>query len=166
VRRYALTNKEVVAIMMQRLVQVDGKVRTDATYPAGFMDVISIEKTDEYFRLLYDTHGRFVVHRISQEEAGYKLCKVRQDRVGKGAVPFIATHDGRTIRYVDPDIKVRLTAPARSASQGGYSRPRVAVERLALWVHTCARISEVCIRVLLLWSAGDWSVPEPEAMLH
>lgn len=110
-RRYALTNKEVVSIMMQRLVQVDGKVRTDATYPAGFMDVVSIEKTDEHFRLLYDTKGRFVVHRISKEEAAYKLCKVRTDRVGKGGVPFVATHDGRTIRYVDPDVKVRFDRP-------------------------------------------------------
>jgi hypothetical protein len=28
-------------------------------------------------RLLYDAKGRFVVHRISAEEANYKLCKVR-----------------------------------------------------------------------------------------
>jgi small subunit ribosomal protein S4e len=35
--KYALTKKEVVSIVMQRLVKVDGKVRTDATYPAGFM---------------------------------------------------------------------------------------------------------------------------------
>lgn len=109
--RYALTNKEVVSIMMQRLIQIDGKVRTDATYPAGFMDVISIEKTDEHFRLLYDTKGRFVVHRISKEEAAYKLCKVRTDRLGKGGVPFVATHDGRTIRYVDPDVKVSSSKP-------------------------------------------------------
>jgi ribosomal protein S4E len=27
--------------------------------------------------------------------------------VGKGGVPYIATHDGRTIRYPDPDIRVR-----------------------------------------------------------
>ncbi len=40
---------------MQRLIKVDGKVRTDATYPSGFMDVISIDTTDEYFRLVYDT---------------------------------------------------------------------------------------------------------------
>jgi small subunit ribosomal protein S4e len=26
---------------------------------------------------------------------------------GKGGIPYIATHDGRTIRYPDPDIKVR-----------------------------------------------------------
>ena len=35
--KYALTNHEVKMICMQRLVKVDGKVRTDATYPAGFM---------------------------------------------------------------------------------------------------------------------------------
>lgn len=52
-------------------------MRTDATFPAGFMDVIEIEKTGEQFRLVYDVKGRFVVHRISPEEATYKLAKVR-----------------------------------------------------------------------------------------
>jgi hypothetical protein len=32
-----LTGREVISIVNQRLVKVDGKVRTDATYPAGFM---------------------------------------------------------------------------------------------------------------------------------
>ena len=52
--KYALTGKEVKYILMQRLVKVDGKSRTDSTYPAGFMDTVSIEKTGEHFRLLYD----------------------------------------------------------------------------------------------------------------
>ena len=52
--KYALTGKEVKYILMQRLVKIDGKARTDSTYPAGFMDTISIEKTNEHFRLLYD----------------------------------------------------------------------------------------------------------------
>jgi hypothetical protein len=55
-----------MSILMQRLVKVDGKVRTDSTYPAGFMDVIDIEKTDEHFRLIYDSKGRFVTHRITK----------------------------------------------------------------------------------------------------
>lgn len=87
--KYALTNCEVTKIVMQRLIKVDGKVRTDPNYPAGFMgrmwgtafffgnvqcnhivsDVISIEKTGEYFRLIYDVKGRFTVHRITAEEA-------------------------------------------------------------------------------------------------
>lgn len=35
--KYALNGKEVTKILAQRLVKVDGKVRTDACYPAGFM---------------------------------------------------------------------------------------------------------------------------------
>jgi len=107
--KYALTGKEVQQILKQRLVKVDGKVKTDTTYPAGFMDVVEIEKTDEHFRLVYDTKGRFVVHRISREEAAYKLCKVKRLDVGKGGVPHVTTHDGRTIRYPDPEIKANDT---------------------------------------------------------
>ena len=32
-------------------------------------DVVQIPKTDEVFRLLYDVKGRFVLHRITKEEA-------------------------------------------------------------------------------------------------
>jgi ribosomal protein S4E len=35
--KYALTRQEVVQIVMRRLVKVDHKIRTDITYPAGFM---------------------------------------------------------------------------------------------------------------------------------
>eukprot|EP00192_Tetraselmis_astigmatica_P018779 CAMPEP_0117659038 /NCGR_PEP_ID=MMETSP0804-20121206/6207_1 /TAXON_ID=1074897 /ORGANISM="Tetraselmis astigmatica, Strain CCMP880" /LENGTH=258 /DNA_ID=CAMNT_0005465645 /DNA_START=91 /DNA_END=867 /DNA_ORIENTATION=+ len=103
--KYALNGKEGNAILMQRLVKVDGKVRTEKAYPAGFMDVIDIDKTDEHFRLVYDTKGRFVVHRISKEEAAYKLCKVKTVVFGKGGAPHLTTHDGRTLRFPDPDIK-------------------------------------------------------------
>lgn len=94
--KYALNNRETKAVLMQRFVKVDGKVRTDPTYPAGFMDVISIEKTGEHFRLIYDTKGRFAVHRIQAEEAEYKLCKVKRVQLGKGGIPFLVTHDART----------------------------------------------------------------------
>ncbi len=103
--KYAFTRAEVTAILMQRLISVDNKVRTDVNFPAGFMDVISIPKTDEYFRLLYDVKGKFAVHRITKEEAAYKLCRVTRVSVGEKGVPFLGTHDGRTIRYPDPDIK-------------------------------------------------------------
>ncbi|KAL3691996.1 hypothetical protein R1sor_005647 [Riccia sorocarpa] len=74
--KYALTYREVVPIVMQRLIQIDWKVRTDKCYPAGFM-----------------------------EEAKYKLCKVREANFGNKGVPYISTNDGRTIRYPDPLIK-------------------------------------------------------------
>ncbi|KAL0824234.1 hypothetical protein Bca101_047911 [Brassica carinata] len=103
--KYALTYREVISILMQRHIQVDGKVRTDKTYPAGFMDVVSIPKTNENFRLLYDTKGRFRLHSIKDEEAKFKLCKVRTISFGQKGIPYLNTYDGRTIRYPDPLIK-------------------------------------------------------------
>jgi len=91
---------------MQRQVQVDGRVRTDVTFPAGFMDVVTIPKTNENFRLLYDTKGRYVPVKVDAEEAKFKLGKVVTSRMGPGGIPFIVTHDGKTMRYPDPDTKV------------------------------------------------------------
>jgi small subunit ribosomal protein S4e len=121
--KYALTRRESTMIVMRRFVEVDGKVRTDINFPAGFMDVITIDKTDERFRLLYDVKGRFVLHRITKEEVGYKLCRVQRVSTAKkasigrnplqhgqlGAIPYLVTHDGRTIRYADPIVKVNDT---------------------------------------------------------
>ncbi|WFD35417.1 hypothetical protein MCUN1_002271 [Malassezia cuniculi] len=104
--KYALTGREVQSITAQRLIKVDGKVRTDPTYPTGFQDVVSIEKSGEHFRILYDVKGRFVVHRITAEEASYKLLKVKKVQLGAKGIPQVVTHDGRTLRYPDPLIRV------------------------------------------------------------
>ena len=193
--KYALTRRESMMILMQKLVKIDGRVRTELNYPAGFMgawtrreraaagracararararvrraeegappdgpaqrsaelrlplhstqqqqtrrlsaprpasspplpalarprpwrparlvprspaaDVIEIPQSDDRMRLLYDTKGRFVLHKISSEEAGFKLCRVVGSGTQARQVPYITTHDGRTIRYPDPAIK-------------------------------------------------------------
>jgi len=107
--KYALTYREVKMIVMQRLIKVDGKVRSDMFFPAGFMDVVQIEKTKENFRLLYNTKGRFTLHKIVKEEASYKLCRVKKVMRGPKGIPYCVTHDGRTIRYPDPDVKTNDT---------------------------------------------------------
>ena len=82
-----------------------------APCPCAFplSDVVGLEKSNEFFRLLYDVRGRFAVHRIGAEEAKYKLCRVKQLEMGKKKVPYIVTHDGRTIRYPDPLVAVNDT---------------------------------------------------------
>jgi small subunit ribosomal protein S4e len=107
--KYALTNKECMQICMERCVKVDGKVRTDHNYPSGFMDVIELEKSNDRFRLMYDTKGRFVLHRVDREESQYKLCRVQKVYIAANKIPVAVTHDGRTIRYPDPDVKVNDT---------------------------------------------------------
>jgi len=107
--KYALTKREVTMILMQRLVKVDGKVRTDPTYPAGFMDVIKIEKVNKLFRLLFDTKGRFVAQPVPETEGKFKLCKIRKRSTGLKGIPYVTTHDARTIRYPDPLVQVNDT---------------------------------------------------------
>jgi len=118
--KYALTRREVVQIVMRRLVEVDHKIRTDINYPAGFQDVLTIPKTDEKYRLLYDVKGRFTLTRIQADEAKFKLCKIVKKGTGSkasigrnpahtgpaGSIPYGVTHDGRTVRYIDPTAKV------------------------------------------------------------
>lgn len=107
--KYALTGAEANAICMSKLVKVDGKVRADVNFPTGFMDVVELEKSGDQFRMLYDTKGRFVLHKISDEEKQFKLCRVTKLDVTKKMTPYIVTHDARTIRYPDPLIKVNDT---------------------------------------------------------
>jgi len=125
--KYALTRREVVMIVMRRNVEVDKRTRTDINFPTGFQDVIEIAKTDDHFRVLYDVKGRFVLHSVSADEANWKLARVNKLTVGSKAsvgrnpfatgknasakgiaasIPYVVTHDGRTIRYIDPVVKV------------------------------------------------------------
>jgi small subunit ribosomal protein S4e len=67
--------------------------------------------------------GRFTLHKINDKEASFKLCRVVQVGTAKkatigrnpfvngalSAIPYVVTHDGRTIRYPDPLIKVSDT---------------------------------------------------------
>merc|ERR1711959_565835 len=60
-------------------VKVDNKVRRDKKYPVGLMDVISIPKTGDCYRMLYDVKGRFTLVKIkNKEEQNMKLCKIKK----------------------------------------------------------------------------------------
>merc|ERR1712110_350749 len=90
---------------MGRQIKIDNKIRTDHKFPAGLMDVVTIEKTKATFRLLYDLKGRFAMHKISPEEGKYKLLRVKDVCKGSKGVTHCVTHDGRTVRFPHPYIK-------------------------------------------------------------
>lgn len=117
--KYAKNVHEVKSILKQRLVKIDGKVRTDHKFPCGFMDVIQLEKSNENFRLIYDVKGRFCVHRITPTEAKYRLSKVKSVFTGPKGIPYLTTTDGRTFRYPDPNVKtndsIQVTLDAKGA---------------------------------------------------
>ena len=106
--KYALSRDEARKIVKDKegLIKVDGKLRRDPRFPLGTMDVVTIEKTNEHFRILLDIKGKFQPHRVKAEEAQFKLCKIVKKFIGKSKVPYIVTHDGRTIRFPNPDIQL------------------------------------------------------------
>lgn len=110
--------------------------------------MVQIEKTGENFRILYDTKGRFVVHRITEEEAKYKLCKVKKMQVGTKSVPFIVTHDGRTFRYPDPLIHpqdtIRLNLETNKIE--GHIKFEVGNEAIVTGGHSMGRVGVIIHR--------------------
>jgi len=112
--KYALTAREARVILNDNKIneaniRIDGKVRRDEKFPTGFMDVVSIEKTGENFRVLYDVKGRFILRSITSDEAKYKLARIKRKEVGPNKIPYVVTNDGRTIRFPHPDIDVADT---------------------------------------------------------
>lgn len=105
--KLSLTGRESKLIVCAKdgNLAIDGKIRKDPKYPVGFMDVLTILKTKQNYRLLYDCKGKFGLNKISPSEAEYKLCKVKARAMGAKGIPYIVTHDGRTIRFPSPDIK-------------------------------------------------------------
>merc|ERR1712054_10034 len=73
--KYALNGQECKRILNDKdnEVKIDNRVRRNQKYPVGLMDVISIPKTGENYRMLYDVKGRFTLVKIKQKEADFKL---------------------------------------------------------------------------------------------
>jgi len=107
--KYALSGRECDIILGDKdnHVKVDNKVRRDKKYPVGLMDVVSIPKTGDCYRMLYDIKGRFTLVKLkNKEEQNMKLCKVKKRTMGPNKVPYVVTHDARCLRYADPSIHV------------------------------------------------------------
>ena len=67
--------------------------------------MITLENCSDRFRLLYDVKGRFVLHRIDEAEAQFKLCKVVKRQLSPKKIPFIVTHAVKVNDTVKVDIK-------------------------------------------------------------
>ena len=90
-------SREARFIIGSRQVKVDGKVVTDYKYPVGLMDVVSIEKTKQSFRMLVDYKAKLKLVQIEDEERDWKLARIDNKTViSKGKVQ-INLHDGRNV---------------------------------------------------------------------
>lgn len=92
---YAKNAKEAEKILKSKEVMVDGKIRTDPKFPVGFMDVLSIPKINEDYRVVLDSLGRLDLKKLKKEEATFKLCKIKEKKKIRKGVIQLSLHDGR-----------------------------------------------------------------------
>lgn len=103
-----MDNKEITKILKDKEneVKIDGKVRRNPKFPIGLMDVVTIPKTGDKFRVFYDERRRFTLLKIKDKELNHKLCKIVKVEIGANKIPYAVTHDARTIRFPDSNIHV------------------------------------------------------------
>jgi small subunit ribosomal protein S4e len=90
-------SREARFIIGGRGVTVDGKVVTDYKYPVGLMDVVTILKTKQNFRMLVDYKSKLHLVEIDEAEKGWKLARIdNKSSIKKGKVQ-LNLHDGRCI---------------------------------------------------------------------
>jgi len=91
------TAKEARLLIGRREAAVDGRARTDPKYPVGFMDVVSIPKLKQDYRMLLDAKGRFKLVKIGEAERGWKLVRIEGKTTVGGGKTQLHCHDGRNL---------------------------------------------------------------------
>ena len=130
---YAETAKEARKLINQGKVLVDGKIRRDERFSVGLMDVVELPDAESVFRVLPEHGGRFILHPINKEEAGFKLCRVVGKTTVDGGATQLNLHDGRNLllpdrgdAYAVNDI-VKLEIPDQEITDHVVFKPGVRV---------------------------------------
>ncbi|MHA1303330.1 MAG: 30S ribosomal protein S4e [Candidatus Heimdallarchaeaceae archaeon] len=103
---YARNMSEVKQIISERNILIDGRVRLSRKYPVGFMDVFSLPKINEYYRMIYKPKVGLRLVPISEEDAKFKFCQIKNKTTLKGGLIQLNLHDGRNITLSDEDYTV------------------------------------------------------------
>jgi small subunit ribosomal protein S4e len=93
-------------IIGQREILVDGQITTNYKHPVGFMDVISIPKLKEHYRVMLDNRGKLQLISIPEEESRWKLLRIENKTTVKGGKTQLNLHDGRNILVPKNQYKV------------------------------------------------------------
>lgn len=96
---------EVRQILSRRLVEVDGKARTNEKFPVGLMDVLSFQKSGKHYLVIVDNKGRLAFEEIKKDAASQKLVRVVKKHTAPGGKITYTFHDGRNM-LGDNHVKV------------------------------------------------------------
>ena len=113
--RITKTRKETRQVLREGNFLIDQRKREDYKFPVGLFDIISLPVTKEDFVLIYDTKGKFQLHKIKSENAKTKLCKIVGKTMLKGKKTQLNISGGCNI-IIDKDTykvgdSVKLSIP-------------------------------------------------------
>jgi len=95
--RVCQTAKEVRLLLADRSVLVDGKPVSDLKKGVGLMDVVSLPKTGEAYRMVMDRRGKLQMVKVPEAKASWKLCRIENKTTVPGGKTQLNLHDGRNI---------------------------------------------------------------------
>ena len=109
--------REARFIIGGRGIHVDGRVVTDYKFPVGLMDVVTITKTNQSYRMLIDYKSKLQLLPIEESEKGWKLSRVDDKKVIRKGTVQLNMHDGRCIllpkdQYKTGDV-LKLELPSQ-----------------------------------------------------
>jgi small subunit ribosomal protein S4e len=88
-------SREARFIIGSRTIAVDGKIVTDYKFPVGLMDVVTVLKTKQSYRMLIDYKARLQLVPIDDAEKGWKLARIDNKTVVRQGKVQLNLHDGR-----------------------------------------------------------------------
>jgi small subunit ribosomal protein S4e len=94
---FARNMSEVKRILYERNVVIDGRVKTNRKYPLGFMDVLSLPKMQQHYRMIYTVKKGLRAIPIDEKETTEKLCQIKNKTSIKDGLIQLNLHDGRNI---------------------------------------------------------------------
>lgn len=105
--------EEAEKIIKKGKIEIDGETVTDGKYPIGFMDVLTIEPTEQHYRAGYDEKGRMEFKEINKEEADHKLGQVKRKQKTRNGKTQTTLHDGKNLLDIDADVgdSLKITLP-------------------------------------------------------
>lgn len=111
------TAAEAKRIIGNRDITVDGRPISSHKMPIGLMDVVSIPKLDQHYRMLLDRRGKFRLVKVDEKDKGWKLCRIEGKTTVKAGKVQLNLHDGRNIlldadKYATGDV-LKVEVPSQ-----------------------------------------------------
>jgi len=89
------TLKETKKVISDGEILIDGTVRKSHKFPCGLMDVVSIPKLKQDYRILFNRRGKLTLVPIKSDESTWKLCRIENKLIVKGKQVQLNFHDGQ-----------------------------------------------------------------------